>query len=129
YLPTSLELVYTHLNLVDPGAGGHRSGNRWGGSTEIGGSPRSTGTRLTPEQIARVCQQAFRPPALAQRLRRIAGAALGSAGILLAALASVSLPGLIGRGAGAPSGLAASPAQFSVLDRKSTRLNSSHVSI
>jgi len=115
YLPTSLELVYTHLNLVDPGAGGHRSGNRWGGSTEIGGSPRSTGTRLTPEQIARVCQQAFRPPALAQRLRRIAGAALGSAGILLAALASVSLPGLIGRGAGAPSGLAASPAQFSVL--------------
>src|SRR5207245_1741950 len=115
YLPTSLERFYTHLNLVDPGAGGHRSANRWGGSTEIGGSPRATGTRLAPEQIARVCQQAFRPPALVQRLRRIAGAALGSAGILLAALASAFLPGLIGRGAGAPSGLAASPAQFSVL--------------
>ena len=115
YLPTSLERFYTHLNLVDPGAGGHRSANRWGGSTEIGGSPRTTGTRLAPEQIARVCQQAFRPPALVQRLRRIAGAALGSAGILLAALASAFLPGLIGRGAGAPSGLAASPAQFSVL--------------
>src|SRR5206468_351123 len=113
--PTSLERFYTHLNLVDPGAGGHRSANRWGGSTEIGGSPRATGTRLAPEQIARVCQQAFRPPALVQRLRRIAGAALGSAGILLAALASAFLPGLIGRGAGAPSGLAASPAQFSVL--------------
>ncbi len=116
YLPTSLDRFYAHLNLVDPGAGGHRSANRWGGSTEIGGSPRTTGTRLAPEQIARVCQQAFRPPALVQRLRRIAGAALGSAGILLAALASAFLPGLIGRGAGTPgSGLAASPAQFSVL--------------
>src|SRR6058998_3996604 len=94
YLPTSLERVYTHLNLVDPGAGGHRSANRWGGSMEIGGSPRSTGTRLTPEQIAGVCRRAFRAPALAQRLRRIAGAALGSAGILLAALASAFLPGL-----------------------------------
>src|SRR5439155_5193917 len=114
YLPTSLERVYTHLNLVDPAAGGHRSANRWGGSMEIGGSPRSTGTRLTPTQIAGVCRWAFRAPTVVQRLRRIAGTALSSAGILLAALASVFLP-VIGRGAGAPSGLAASPAQFSVL--------------
>jgi len=114
YLPTSLERVYTHLNLVDPAAGGHRSANRWGGSMEIGGSPRSTGTRLTPTQIAGVCRRAFRAPTVDQRLRRIAGTALSSAGILLAALASVFLP-VIGRGAGAPSGLAASPAQFSVL--------------
>src|SRR2546427_5764401 len=48
------------------------------------------------------------------RLRRVAVAGLGSAAILVAALASVILPSLIGRGAGAPSGLAASPAQFSV---------------
>ena len=81
---------------------------------EIGGSPRSTGTRLTPTQIAGVCRRAFRAPTVIQRLRRIAGTALSSAGILLAALASVFLP-VIGRGAGAPSGLAASPAQFSVL--------------
>src|SRR2546422_3931650 len=114
YLPTSLERVYTHLNLVDPAAGGHRSANRWGGSMEIGGSPRSTGTRLTPTQIAGVCRRAFRAPTVVQRLRRIAGTALSSAGILLAALASVFLP-LIRPGAGAPSGLAASPAQFSVL--------------
>jgi hypothetical protein len=114
YLPTSLERVYTQLNLVDPAAGGHRSANRWGGSTEIGGSPRSTGTRLSPEEIAGVCQRAFRPPTVVQRLRRIAGAALGSAGILLVALASVFLP-VIGRGAGAPTGLAGSAAQFSVL--------------
>src|SRR5437016_6581202 len=114
YLPTSLERVYTHLNLVDPAAGGHRSANRWGGSMEIGGSPRSTGTRLTPTQIAGVCRRAFRAPTVVQRLRRIAGTALSSAWILLAALASAFLP-VIGRGAGAPSGLAASPAQFSVL--------------
>src|SRR2546427_13225344 len=48
------------------------------------------------------------------RLRRVAVAGLGSAAIRVAALASVTLPSLIGRGAGAPSGLAASPAQFSV---------------
>jgi len=114
YLPTSLERVYTHLNLVDPAAGGHDSANHWGGSPEIGGSPRSTGTRIAPEQIAQVCQQAFCTPTLIQRLRRVASAGLGSAAILVAALASVFLPSLIGRGAGAQSGLAASPAQFSV---------------
>src|SRR5207249_3763163 len=40
YLPASLEKVYAHLNLIDPAAGGHRSGNRWAGSADIGGSPR-----------------------------------------------------------------------------------------
>jgi hypothetical protein len=115
YLPASLEEVYTQLNLMDPAAGGHGSANRWGGSAEIGGSPRSSGTRLTPEHIARACRQAFEKPAPVQRLRRVAGAALGSAGLLLAALASVFLPGLIGDGAGSLRGLAASPSQFSVI--------------
>jgi len=62
YLPGSLEKVYAHLNLIDPAAGGHRSGNRWGGSADIGGSPRSSGTRVSPEQIARACEHAFSPP-------------------------------------------------------------------
>ena len=114
YLPASLEEVYTQLNLVDPAAGGHGSANRWGGSAEIGGSPRSTGTRLTPEQIARACRRAFEKPAPAHRLRRVVGGALASSGVLLAALASVFMPGLIGDGRSL-RGLAFSPSQFSMV--------------
>jgi hypothetical protein len=89
YLPTNLDTVYTRLNLVDPAAGGHRSANRWGGSAEIGGSPRRSGTRLTPEQIVHVCQQAFGTPTLLRRLLRVAEAGLQSAAIMLAAIAAV----------------------------------------
>src|SRR2546428_5199974 len=80
YLPTSLERFYTHLNLVDPGAGGHRSGNRWGGSTEIGGSPRPTRNPPAPAPNAPVCPQAFRAPPLAPRPPPTAGAAPGPPG-------------------------------------------------
>ncbi len=95
-LPATLEQVYTHLNLVDPAAGGHRSPNRWGGSAEIGGSPRRTGTHVLPEQIAHACRQAFDTPTLLQRLTRIAGAALRSVDVMVAALASVFVLGLFG---------------------------------
>lgn len=100
YLPATLERVYEHLNLVDPAAGGHRSGNRWGGSAEIGGSPRSTGTRVTPQEIARACQRAYGTPTLLERLCRIGGAALGSAAIMLAALAPMLVPGLVSEAGG-----------------------------
>ena len=50
-LPTPLDEIYTQLNLVDPGSGGCASSNRWGGSDEIGWSPRGAGTRMSPQQI------------------------------------------------------------------------------
>jgi hypothetical protein len=100
YLPGSLAQVYDHLNLLDPAAGGHRSGNRWGGSAEIGGSPRASGTRMGPEQIARACRRAFSPPGTLDRLARIAGATLAAIGVLAAALLP-ALPGL--RASAAPS--------------------------
>jgi len=62
FLPSALESVYEQLNLMDPAAGNRRSGNRWGGSGEIGGSPRATGTALTPEQILGALAQSYRRP-------------------------------------------------------------------
>src|SRR5438552_3918626 len=109
YLPATLASLYERLNLIDPAAGGHRSANRWGGSTESGGSPRRTGTRVTPQQIASVCQRAYGRPRLLERLSRIGVAALGSAAIMLAALAPLLMPG-------APGNLGPQPAvQFSML--------------
>jgi len=103
-LPATLEKVYTQLNWVDPAAGGHRSRNRWGGSDEIGGSPRATGTRLDARQIAEVCRIAYRIPGRASRIARSAGAcalalalavAAGRAPELLA-LAAPGLPAALG---------------------------------
>jgi membrane protease YdiL (CAAX protease family) len=82
FLPGSLDRAYERLNLIDPSAGGRRSGNRWGGSGEIGGSPRSTGTALTPQQIAQAFAQAYRRPTTAQRLGTVAIAALLTVGVM-----------------------------------------------
>lgn len=96
HLPATLDEVYTHLNLVDPAAGGYRSGNRWGGSAEIGGSPRGTGTQVAPEQIAHACARAFGVPSVLQRLTRVATAGLRSLDVMVAALATVFALGLFG---------------------------------
>ncbi len=82
FLPGSLDRAYERLNLIDPSAGSRRSGNRWGGSGEIGGSPRSTGTTLTPKQIAQAFAKAYRRPTTAQRLGTIALAALLTIGVM-----------------------------------------------
>jgi hypothetical protein len=99
YLPATLEDVYAHLNLVDSAVAGPRSPNRWGGSAEIGGSPRASGTRVSPEQIARACQQAFATPTLIRRLMRIGDAVARNSALLLAALGwAFVLPVLAERG-------------------------------
>jgi hypothetical protein len=58
-LPVRLDSVYAYLNLVDPGSDGAVSSNRWGGSDEIGGSPRQRGSRMSPRQLAEACQRAL----------------------------------------------------------------------
>ena len=45
FLPGNLKEAYRTLNLVDPAVRNSAAPNRWGGSGEIGGSPRSSGTR------------------------------------------------------------------------------------
>jgi membrane protease YdiL (CAAX protease family) len=70
FLPVNLERAYETLNLLDPAVSGARQGNRWGGSGEIGGSPRGSGTRLSPEQIAAGVQMAYRRSTPLQALLR-----------------------------------------------------------
>ena len=66
FLPFNLGRVYAQLNLIDPAATGGE--NRWGGSAEIGGSPRASGTRLSPSEIADSLQRVFNKPSLVQLL-------------------------------------------------------------
>lgn len=84
-LPATLEKVYAQLNWVDPAAGGQRSRNCWGGSGEIGGSPRLTGTRLDAQQIAEVLRIAYRVPRRGSRLARSAGACALAIALVVAA--------------------------------------------
>ncbi len=78
-LPLSLDRVYDQLNLLDPAVGGFRPENRWGGSDEIGGSPRATGTRLTAEEIADICGKAYRRPSQSQQALALLKALVASA--------------------------------------------------
>lgn len=56
FMPFNLEDVYPRLNFIDPAVKSRNSGNRWGGSSDIGGSPRGSGTRLSPQEIANACR-------------------------------------------------------------------------
>ena len=82
FLPATLDRAYERLNLIDPSAGRRRSANRWGGSGEIGGSPRTTGTALTPQQIARALAQAYVRPSAGHRLGALALALLLTLGVM-----------------------------------------------
>jgi membrane protease YdiL (CAAX protease family) len=84
-LPASLDSVYGRLNMLDPAAGGPRSENRWGGSGEIGGSPRRTGTRLPVGQIAAACREAFQRPTAGERLASVARTAGASVALVAGA--------------------------------------------
>lgn len=78
FLPIDLETVYEELNVLDPAVVGGGKGNRWGGSGEIGGSPRETGTRLSPKEIAEACGRAYRKPS---RVERAAAAGVATAAV------------------------------------------------
>lgn len=82
----TLETVYERLNLIDPSAGRRTSGNRWGGSGEIGGSPRATGTSLTPQQIADAFAWAYRRPTTAQQLATVGTALLEITAVMLGSM-------------------------------------------
>jgi hypothetical protein len=86
-LSTRLEDIYTQLNLVDPGSDGCASSNRWGGSDEIGGSPRGAGTRMSPQQIAEACRRANRRADWGGRVARLSSAALTAVALMMAAVA------------------------------------------
>lgn len=90
FLRADLGRLYERLNSLDPRV---RPGSRWGGSGDIGGSPRATGTALSVADIAAVCRWVYRPPTLRRRLRTATlGVALGLAVPLLAVASTVRLP-------------------------------------
>jgi len=81
-LAAGLDSLYAHLNLIDAAAGSPRSGNRWGGSGEIGGSPRSTGTKLSTQQVLDACRHAYAPTSLGRRVVGALRATLTAVGVL-----------------------------------------------
>lgn len=91
FLPASLGRLYEHLNLVDPHAGGRSSGNRWGGSEEIGGSPRRSGTALSAKEILAVVQETYHRPSPTRRLIGVLRSALIALGAVASASTGVSL--------------------------------------
>jgi hypothetical protein len=69
-----LEPAYDLLNRIDPAVDGRPSGKRWGGSAEIGGSPRPRGTQLASAEVIEILERAYRKPGLAMRTARTAAA-------------------------------------------------------
>ncbi len=84
FLSISLDSLYDRLNLLDPVVDNH---NRWGGSADIGGSPRATGTRLSLDEIMAICRWVSKPPTLGKRL----GVLVSGLGLTAAVLATAIL--------------------------------------
>ncbi len=96
-----LAKAYQQLNLQDPAVNGRPPENRWGGSDDIGGSPRPSGTALSPSAIGRILFQAYRPLNPSRRLRKaleaiLVARAVSGAGVLGGWLATTFLPPLGG---------------------------------
>jgi membrane protease YdiL (CAAX protease family) len=62
FMPGDLNDVYRVLNYLDPGVRCRKNSNEWGGSSDIGGSPRGVSTKLTAAEIAQACRDAFHVP-------------------------------------------------------------------
>jgi hypothetical protein len=58
FMHKSLNELYPILNKRDPNADTAR-GNVWGGSAEIGGSPRKTGTALSGHEVLKCIAELF----------------------------------------------------------------------
>lgn len=127
FLPGSLAAAYEKLNALDPAVSEGPAGNRWGGSGEIGGSPRSTGSALGPREIAETLRLAYRPPGTVGRLA-VVGTAVAASGLVLAATWGTALLAAGGRlperptATAAAVGLVVAVVFLSVLGRRHRRL-------
>jgi membrane protease YdiL (CAAX protease family) len=86
FMPGDLNDVYQKLNYMDPAVRCRTNGNRWGGSGDIGGSPRGIGTKLTPEEIAQTCRDAFQKSNFSINALRFFYALITVGGIIGAAI-------------------------------------------
>jgi len=63
FLSLNLYPLYKALNRKDPNVKGRNGGgNAWGGSESIGGSPRETGTGLSPDEILKIAKRVYGEP-------------------------------------------------------------------
>jgi hypothetical protein len=73
FLDRDIDELYKRLNKIDPAVSASRdSENRWGGSSDIGGSPRLSGSQLGPGRILAVVEEVYgeRPSFLARLFKR-----------------------------------------------------------
>ncbi len=96
FLPKGLEPLYSGLNRVDPAV---RGDDRWGGSSEIGGSPRRRGSSLSSNDVLAVCRAVYSPASIGRRVARIAAAA-GLAAVVTIVLGVAGGPRLPGAWSG-----------------------------
>jgi hypothetical protein len=82
FIGTNLDSLYRRLNLMDPKA---RGDQLWGGSDEIGGSPRAAGTGLSVDDIMEISRWVYHPESVARRIGSIAVALATAVGVLAAA--------------------------------------------
>jgi len=83
----NLETLYAHLNRIDPAARAGQADRRWGGSGEIGGSPRAGGSKLGHDEILAACRHVYARRPL---LRRLADGALACGVAIAAPLAALA---------------------------------------
>ena len=88
-----LEAAYDMLNRMDPAVDGRPVGKRWGGSSDIGGSPRPRGTLLASAEVLESLRRAYQTRSGSGRWARTACAfAVGIAFWLLLEPLVVFLP-------------------------------------
>ncbi len=88
FMPVNLEDVYQRLNFMDPAVKGRINVSRWGGSGDIGGSPRDIGTRLLPGEIVSACRDVIEKRSDIRHVKRFLSSAAFSILIVIAAIAT-----------------------------------------
>ena len=73
FMPVTLERVYDRLNFMDAAVKYRDQQNQWGGSVEIGGSPRESGTRLTRSKSSTPCRDAVQNTGFFRQLAHFLG--------------------------------------------------------
>ncbi|MEN8243611.1 MAG: type II CAAX endopeptidase family protein [Thermodesulfobacteriota bacterium] len=68
FMPGDLNIVYPILNYLDPAVSYRTNNHQWGGSGDIGGSPRGISTKLSDDEIAQACRDAFQSPSKTEYL-------------------------------------------------------------
>jgi hypothetical protein len=87
FMPGDLKPIYRKLNFLDPVVRCRATKHCWGGSGDIGGSPRGIGTQLSPLDIAQACRDVFHTPGFMERSLRFLHALAVVTGIIAAAAA------------------------------------------